>query len=226
MHRAFPVPQGPRNGRAVLATLLAAAAAVSASTLAAQESGPPAGWVVRTDRGGHGGGAAPEFAAMSPGWHITTGPAAIFFDPSTTAAGRFRAEAEIFLFDPGARNEGFGLFIGGTDLEGDGQAYTYFLIRRDGSTLIKRRDGGETATLQGWTPAEAVTTWDERAAGEGTVKNVLAIEATPTELVFLVNGAEVFRTGREGQHADGIVGLRVNHGLDLHVASLRVTPGS
>jgi len=180
--------------------------------------------VVRTDRGGHGGGDV-KFVDMPPGWHITTGAAAIFYDPEETASGSFKIRSEVFLFDPKGRNEAFGIFIGGTDLEGEGQRYTYFLIRQDGSVLVKRRDGTETTTLQGWTPNEAVRKWSERQAGDPTVKNVLAIEATAEALSFQVNGEEVYRMGRAGQHTDGVVGLRVNHGLDLHFVSLDLTEG-
>jgi hypothetical protein len=178
--------------------------------------------VIRLDR--PGSGQTPDLQDMPPGWHITTGPAGILYHPETTASGAFRVESESFLFDPGRRNEAYGIFIGGTDLDGDGQAYTYFLIRRDGSYLVKRRDGSGTSNLQGWTMHEAVTTWEGRPEGESTAKNTLAIEAGTEELVFFVNDQEVFRAAREGQHVDGIVGLRVNHGLNIHVSSLDVTP--
>jgi hypothetical protein len=32
-------------------------------------------------------------------WHITTGPAAILWDPAKAADGNFRIESEIYLFD-------------------------------------------------------------------------------------------------------------------------------
>lgn len=215
-----------RHVRAALAGALALSLAVPA-TLAAQESdaGPPEGWVVRTDGGGHGGGDL-QFVEMAPGWHITTGPAAILYRPDDAASGEFRVESEVFLFDPGRRNEAFGIFIGGSELDGADQAYTYFLIRRDGSTLVKRRDGAGTSTIRDWTPHDAVVTWEEREEGSPTAGNVLAVEAAAEELVFSVNGREVFRARREGHHVDGIVGLRVNHGLNLHFSTLEIVPGS
>lgn len=186
---------------------------------------PPGGWEVRTDRGGPGLPDGIAFMEMSPGFHITTGPAAIFYDPSNTASGSYRVEAEIFLFDPGERNEAFGLFVGGRDLAGDGQAYTYFLIRRDGGTLVKRRDGAGTTTVRDWTPNDAVNTWEEREEGATDVLNVLAVASTGDELVFSVNGTEVARVPGAGEHVDGIAGLRINHGLNVHVRSFVVTAG-
>lgn len=211
---------------AVVLTVVAGHLATGATGLAAQqdeEAGPPEGWIMLTDRGGHVGGEF-EFVEMPPGFHITTGPAAIFYHPEETAAGTFRVETEIFLFDPGRRNEGFGLFIGGRDLEGEEQAYTYFLIRRDGSVLVKRRDGAGTSVLHGWAEHPAVVTWEERGGEDAQAKNVLAVEARPEVLVFFVNGEEVHRMPREGQHVDGVVGLRVNHALNLHVTRLDIEP--
>ncbi len=210
---------------ALLAPALAIVVALPALTtpvVAQEEGSPPEGWVVRLDR--PGSGQSPEFEEMPPGWHITTGPAGILYDPEKTASGAYRVESESSLFDPGRRNEAYGIFIGGMDLDGDGQSYTYFLIRRDGSYLVKRRDGSGTSDLQGWTQHEAVTTWEGRGEGESTANNTIAIEAGMDEIVFFVNGQEVFRAAREGQHVDGIVGLRVNHGLNLHVSSLEITP--
>lgn len=215
-----------RSEELFIAAVVLLAGATGATGVRAQEdeSTLPEGWVVRTDGGGHGGGEL-KFKEMTPGWHIETGPAAIYYRPEDAATGDYRLESEIFLFDPGRRNEAFGIFVGGEDLTGDGQAYTYFLMRRDGSVLVKRRDGADTTTLLGWTTHDAVVTWEERGEEAHTARNVLAIESGEGELVFFVNGAEVFRTSAAGQHVDGVVGLRVNHALNLHVSSLAVTGG-
>lgn len=94
---------------------------------------------------------------MEPGWHVTTGPAVILYDPSRTGTGEFRVEAETNLFDPGERREGYGIFVGGSDLAGDGQRYLYFLLRRDGRFLIKARSGEETRVVRSWTS----TAWSD-----------------------------------------------------------------
>ena len=215
-----------RTVRLVAAAALAMAGLWWAAPAVQGQDAPPEGWQVRTDRGGHGADAEGlSFVEMTPGFHVTTGPAGIFFHPDSTAQGTFRIESTTFLFDPGERNEGFGVFFGGRDLTGETQAYTYFLIRRDGSVLVKRRDGAETSTLTGWTKNDAVATWEERDEADSSVQNDLAIEAGADELVFFVNGTEVARMPRADQHVDGIVGVRVNHGLNLHVSSVRVTPG-
>lgn len=215
-----------RGGRRTVAASRMALAIVLLLPLAAvaqeEKLPPPEGWLARTD---HGSDGVEAMQQMPPGWHVTTGPAGIFYQPETRAEGDFRVESTVFLFDPEGRNEGFGVFIGGADLQGDEQAYTYLLIRADGSVIVKRRDGAGTSTLLDWTKHQAVVTWAGRGEGAATAKNVLYVEAAGHDVVFGVNEQEVFRTARAGQHVDGVVGLRVNHGLNLHFSSLEVTDG-
>ncbi|MGD8699525.1 MAG: hypothetical protein PVJ43_09560 [Gemmatimonadales bacterium] len=197
---------------------LLAALSLLATPLAAQDSGRPADWKVRFDRPAPD--TAVHFVSMSRGWHITTGPAGILYNPSHSARGEYRVESELFLF-PGDRREGFGIFVGGNDLEGANQSYLYFLIRKDGSYLIKRRAGSDTQVIVPWTVHEAIVKHD---GGEGTAKNVLAVECSADQVHFFVNGQRVNSLPRAEADVDGIVGLRVNHALDVHVASLEITP--
>lgn len=198
--------------------VMTAALVTLAAPALAQER--PEGWRTRFDRP-NANPAELEFVSMAPGWHITTGPAGIFYHPDSTATGRFRLEAEIFLFPTNGRDrEAFGVFFGGRDLEGAGQAYSYFLIRNTGSYLVKRRAGAGTSDVVGWTDAPSMA----RQAGEDQAKNVFAVEAGAETVEFYLNGARLRSVPRSDLDVDGIVGLRVNHGLNLHVSSLTVRP--
>lgn len=198
-------------------------AVLLAAPLASQDLKRPEGWKVRFDRAGSTEAELEMFVSMPPGWHITTGPAAIFWDPTLTASGRFRAEMEVFLFDPQGRREAFGIFFGGKDLEGPGQEYAYFLLREGGEFIVKRRQGADTPTLLDWTADGAIASWAERGDAV-TAKNVLTVEAGSETVRFLVNGEEVAELPRAQLPVDGIVGVRVNHALNLHVSRLEVTP--
>lgn len=203
MHKLLPL---------VTLTLLAPASVVAQD---AELTRPP-NWQIRFDQ------PAPDsaiyFVDMPPGWHITTGPAAILYDPEMTATAPFRIESKIFLF-PGEHREGYGIFFGGSDLEGDGQTYTYFLLRKDGQFLVKQRHGTETTTHVPWTAHEAIVPHE---GGESPVENVLAVVANDAAIIFEVNGTEVGRLERAALTTDGSIGLRVNHRLNIHVASLTV----
>ena len=162
------------------------------------------------------------FVNMTPGWHITTGPAAIIYHPALKADGSYRVQATIHLFPPGERNEAYGLFVGGQDLAGEAQSYLYFVLRKNGEYLIKRRDGSETSVVQNWTAHSSIV--PSTAETSGSVKNDLAVEARPETVRFFVNGEMVAEVDREGLPSDGVVGLRVNHHLNLHVSNLSVSP--
>ena len=198
--------------------LLSFTLAFLATPLPAQESERPADWKVRFDRPASDSDL--HFVTMPPGWHVTTGPACILYDASQTASGEYRLESKIFLF-PGERREGFGVFVGGENLSEDNQSYLYFLIRKDGRFLVKQRTGSETSVLIPWTENAAIV---PHPGGDEQVENVLAIEAGPQQVDFLVNGEKVASLPRAQANVDGVVGLRVNHSLNLHVAELSVEP--
>ena len=194
----------------------------------------PEGWTVRLDdAAGHAahGTAAPaagpsttdiSFVAMPPGWHITTGPSAILYQAAQKASGAYTLRSQIFLFDPGTRQEAFGVLLGGRNLDGPQQAYTYFVIRRTGEFLVRRRTGAATVTVKEWTANAAIRKFEDRAAGKSSVLNVLEVKVAPDATAFVVNGAEVARVPSKDIETDGIVGLRVNHELNLHVSALEI----
>jgi hypothetical protein len=179
----------------------------------------PDGWKVRFDRAG-ADSTKLEFVSMPPGWHITTGPSVALWNPATTAKGNFTVESKTFLFKPsGTHAEGFGLILGGSNLDGEAQRYTYFLIRNDGMYLVKERNGKETKDIIPWTASPAIRKFDGKAE---SVENVLSVTAGATSVDFSINGTKVASKPRSGMALDGIVGLRVNHNLNLHVATLAV----
>lgn len=205
--------------RLVLASLTALLLAAPA---AGQDLKRPDTWRFRPDRA-DADTTTLFFVGMPPGWHITTGPSGIMYDPARVAQGNYRLESEIFFFREKSRDsEGYGIVLGGRDLDGAAD-YVYFLLRNDGKFLVKHRAGnGDVHTIQDWTAHEAITR--HTAATEGaTVKNVITVDAGPENVSFSVNGTQVASFPRSHMAADGIVGLRVNHGLNLHVTKLDVT---
>ena len=185
----------------------------------------PEGWELRADRPDQDLSEV-AFTEMPPGWHVTTGPAVILYRPDMVAGGAYRVDMDVFLFDPEGRREAFGLFIGGRDLQGGNQRYTYFLIRDGGQFLVKSREGRETSTHVEWTDHPAIRGYDDRDEGEVTVQNVLTAQVGSGEIRFLVNDQEVTRVSTDGLSVEGIVGLRVNHALNLHISRFELSPGS
>ena len=204
------------------ALTIAVSGVVATSPAAAQDDEGlpfPEGWEVRFDREG----ASMDdlyLVTMPPGLHVTTGPAMIAYHPDSVATGDFRIESDTFLFDPEGRREAFGFFVGGTDLQGPGQRYTYFLLREGGEFLVKTRSGTETNEVQGWTAHPAIVSFATKPEDAGTARNVLALEASGDDLRFFVNGEQVWSGARQGLATAGTFGIRVNHGLNLHVTTI------
>ena len=206
---------------ALALTLLVPSAAAHAQE---EEAATPEGWHVRTDRPDQDP-AAVNFMDMPPGWHVTTGPAAILWNPERTASGAFEVEMEVYLFDPRGRREAFGFFVGGEDLDGPDQRYLYFLLREGDEYLVKRRTGDATEVVVDWSPAPSMNSYAERSEDDATAHNLLSMEAGEETVRFLVYGDEVASLPRAELQLDGVVGLRVNHGLNLHVSRLEVNGG-
>ncbi|HSA57211.1 MAG TPA: hypothetical protein VLE53_15975 [Gemmatimonadaceae bacterium] len=161
---------------------------------------------------------AVSHVTMPPGWHMTTGPAALLYDPANSAAGRFAVEAEIFLF-PGTSQEGYGLFVGGSPAGAPSAAWVAFLVRRDGSALVEQRAGGRVSTILAPFPTTAV----KPHPGEGTSHNVLRVSVEPDSIRFDANGQRIAAIERGALPLDGLFGFRVGRDLNLHVSQLDIT---
>jgi hypothetical protein len=159
-----------------------------------------------------------KFAPASGGMHATTGPNIIFWDPQQTASGQYTVKATFTLAKQPSHEVSYGLFIGGTNLSEDNQKYSYFLIRENGQFLVKKRDGAKTSNVAGdWAPNPAIV-----AIAGGTQKNELAVQVGGGRVSFLVNGKEVAGHPATALDTDGIVGLRVGHGLDVQIDGFAV----
>jgi hypothetical protein len=174
----------------------------------------PAGWSGRPD--GTGDLKSVKFVTMEPGYHLTLGPATILYRDKDLAQGPFHTLATFHQMKKLKHSEGYGLFFGGENLTGGDQRYVYFLVRDDGKYLIKRREGTKTTEIsKGWTASSAVKKGD----AQGRTTNLLEIDAKqdPSKVGFKVNGTTVHTADAKSLSTKGIVGLRANHNLDLHV---------
>lgn len=206
----------------LLAIAAAPLGAQSTPATAAPQSSPAASvWRTRFDRA-NTPDSAMKVEAMPPGWHITTNQrgSGIAWRADQTGTGNFRVEAETFLFPSPGHSEGYGLVLGGLNLNADNQSYLYFLVRRDGQFLIKHRAGATTHDIVTWTANAAIA----RQEGTTNAKNTLAVEAGRDSVVFMVNNRRVHALSRANAPVTGLVGVRVNHGLSVHLTRLAILP--
>ena len=207
--------------RMMIATLalmtLAAPVAAQHESHGAAASFPP-GWQGRLDRDTLKLSDV-MFMPMGGGYHVKTGPHVILWQPERTAEGVFTASATFTQSKAPARLEGYGLLVGGQNLSAPNQDYLYFLVRHDGSFMVRHRAGTEVHTLMNWTKHAAIA----QATAESSGRNTLAIESRDADVRFLVNGQVVHSMNRAPMlNTNGIVGLRVGHHVDVMVSDFLV----
>src|SRR5262249_50570372 len=145
--------------------------------------------------------------------HFTTGPAVIVWRAVDKAPGQFHTLATFTQTKAPMHPEGYGLFVAGSGLDSTNQAYIYCLVRGDGAFIIKRRAGADATTITDWAVNAAVN----KADSTGKATNKIEAQWTDGKLVFRINGTQVYSMDATAAQATGIVGLRVNHNLDVHV---------
>jgi hypothetical protein len=167
-----------------------------------------------------------KLVSMGSGFHVTSGPAAIYWNPANTASGNYTVTGSFTQTKAPAHPEAYGLVIGGKDLTAGNQSYLYFVVRQDGKYLINHRANDSTVhKLVDWTANPAVVSAD----ANGKATNKLSIVVGPDKVSFVANGTEVNSLPRAqlngmGDGTKGIAGVRVNHNLDVHIDGFAVTP--
>ena len=196
--------------------------ALSVVSVAAQA---PAGWSVRVDRS-----TSPsdpdntpnlKFARMGTGVSCDGGdPLACSGIPRTPPRATSRRPPPFTLTKPSSHANYYGLVIGGSDLAAANQSYIYFMVAQDGTYLIKHRAGEQTHDVKGYTKHEAVKV----PGADGKSVNALEVRVAGDTISYVVNGTVVHTTPKTGMTAktDGLVGVRINHVLDMHVDGFAV----
>ena len=152
------------------------------------------------------------------GWHVTTTDKGLWWDSTMVQKKAFSVLLEATLL-PGAARNGFGVFVGGRDLDKRRPAYLTFQIRPDGRLLVELHEGREEHGLVSWMYHPAITT-----TGGEAVKYRLRLDVRPLLLDYFVNDVRVHSMSRATVRAEGIVGLKFDAGLDMEVSVFRVGP--
>ncbi|MES2305576.1 MAG: hypothetical protein V4558_08715 [Gemmatimonadota bacterium] len=216
--------------------LMAAIAFAAVSPLGAQDHDPttavkgtglPAGWMVRFDPA-YPGRPTPtvadvNFRVMGPGFHHTSGPAGIYYKEADASKGNYTVSAT-FGQRKSSQHEAYGLFIGGKDLQTATQNYLYFIVKPvDGTFLINHRTSdGKPKSVVAYTASDAI---NKDSPTDGSATNKLSIKVSGDVVSFMVNDKEVKslkKSELDGASTDGLVGMRLNHNLDLHIADFGV----
>ena len=185
------------------------------------KGGPlPSGWMGRTDDKSAKIDEA-KFVTMGKGYHVTSGPAAIYWSAKDKVSGPFTATTTLSQTKAPEHPEAYGIFFGGKNLIDASQTYYYLLVRGDGKFMVNHRAGSAVHKIVGWTDNAAI----KKADAKGAATNTLTVDASKADSVRLkVNGTQVAALSAKDVSGNGdLVGLRVNHNLDVHVGEFTVT---
>ena len=184
-------------------------AAVSAEA----QSRRPASWKIVLDA--PAADSVRELSTMPPGWHVTTGPGALFYDPAWQVGATDTVHVEVFLF-PDSGPEEYGVFYSGEALE-SGLRGVVAVLRRDGQLAVFKHSGSGSEAVVPWQAHPSIVALP--ANPQGPVKNVIRLEQAAGAVHVLVNGAVVAKVPGA---ATGQAGLRVGAGMNLHVSKFEV----
>ncbi len=177
-----------------------------------------AGWSVRADSGA---GADNKLTMEGPAFHIVTaGPPTsngTFYNPAWTATGNRTYSATFTQNVKATHPDAYGLMMGGSDLGGDAQAYTYFEVRQAGEFYIATRKGSAVTAVVPWTKNAAI----KPEGADGKQVNTLSVQVNGANVIFSVNGTEVSKQPATAVLTNGLFGFRVSHRLDITVTDVK-----
>ena len=200
----------------------------AASAQSGQNLERPEHWKVRYD--GSDEATERNFVVMRPGWHVYAGPAGLLWDPGRFASGNYAVKSTIYLFPKGDPERSgstrvdtpFGLFLGGSDLEGDKPTYVSFQIDNTGQFRIARHTGDEMQELAPWTAHDRVTVLDDPATSPA--ENVLEVDIRGEQTIFYIGGEAVADLPSDELELNGLIGLAAGEGLSLHITEVAIGP--
>lgn len=169
-----------------------------------------------------------KFVAMGSAFNITSGPPGIYWRDADAVPGSFHTLATFSQNKKPTHPEAYGLFVAGKDLKGAGASYVYLIIRGDGMYSI--RQGGAAGApstnlttggnANGWLASDAVVKEDAAGKAKNTIE--VAGDAATKKLTFTINGKKVGEVDAPGGAVAGLVGIRMNHNLDVKVDGFAV----
>ena len=192
------------------------------------------GWTGRVDANEAAAGktiADSKFVKEGEALHVTTGPAAAYWNPANTATGNYTVKAtfrEPQYMSLNNHPHPYGIFIGGADLGTDQQSYLYCAAYGNGNFIV--RGFGPAAFQLNGRRGEANPAV-KKAAGQGQpVEQEIAVSVKDDRVECAINGtvvgtypkSDVVQTGRL-KSTDGVYGLRLGHNTEAIVTGLTMT---
>jgi hypothetical protein len=168
-----------------------------------------------------------KFAMSGGKIDLKIGPAAIYWSDANKAAGNYAVKA---TFTENAHKpnhpHSYGVFIGGSDLEGANQSFAYCIVYANGTYSVKYFHGENVVTVVDRVASPAIN----KANAAGSATNEIGWSVHDGKASCVVNGTPV-QTWDAAQlvgadklkSTDGIYGVRVSHNLDITMTPLALS---
>jgi hypothetical protein len=165
-----------------------------------------------------------KFAKEGGAFHVTTGPAVSYWDPSNKASGDYTIKAtftEPKFMNLNSHPHSYGIFIAGNDMGTPDQSFLYcaaygsgnFIVRGFGPAPFQMNGRGEASPSVHKAPATGQTVTQEIALSVKGSKVECAVNGT---VVASYDKSDVVTAGKL-KSTEGIYGLRFAHNTEVTV---------
>lgn len=184
------------------------------------ENKRPTGWVVRSD--GVASGASGDTVKLinrGKGYFLTSGPPSIVWSPKNVATGRFVLQGILFSGRTGATiPDGFGVFLGGKNMQTPNAQYTEFLVKNDGQFAVFQHIGSKRIALVDWKSVIGVTMHSGQR--DESVRNTFRVVVDDKTVQLVVNRTVATSIPRAVFQPDGVYGVRIGTRQQFQIESL------
>lgn len=172
-----------------------------------------------------------KMVSMGKDMHATTGPATTYWNSSMVAKGNYTVKAtftEREYMGLNGHPHPYGIVIGGNDMGTENATYLYCAAYGNGTFIV--RGFGPAAFQVNGRRGEANEAVNKAAEKGKPVTQEIAMSVKGDKVTCSINGkevgsyakADIVGTGKL-KSTDGIVGFRMGHNTDAHVAGFSVT---
>ena len=181
----------------------------------------PTGWIVRADttqQSGHFPDSV-HLESRGQGYFLTSGPSSLVWTPKNVARGNFIFATTLYSGVTRATiPDGFGVFLGGRNMQTPNAQYTEFLVRNDGRYAVIQHIGPKVIKLRDWTQIAGINIQNGRV--DYTVRNVFRVIVDANSVQLVVNRTMATSFPRAQFAPDGEFGMRIGTKQLIQIESM------
>ncbi|MEP6833276.1 MAG: hypothetical protein ABJB74_07770 [Gemmatimonas sp.] len=184
------------------------------------ENKRPTGWLVRSDGAAKGiPGDTVLLINRGKGYYLTSGPTSIVWTPKNEASGKFILQGVLFSGRTGATiPDGFGVFLGGRNMQTPNAEYTEFLVKNDGQFGVFQHTGSRRVALVDWKKLSGIALHSGRR--DESVRNTFRVVVDDKTVTLVINRTVATSFLRSVFNPDGEFGVRIGTRQQFQIESL------